>query len=81
MFTIHLKRNTGNPEFQPGGSTAAVNAVGTRKGKLNGRTITARKPGTLPHDVMASAKYDLSTRVRKPRVCHLSLLFGMTRAL
>lgn len=40
MFTIHLKRNTGNPGFQPAGSTAAVSAVGTSKGELNGRTIT-----------------------------------------
>lgn len=81
MVTIHLKRNTGNPGFQTGGTTAAVDALGTSKGKLKGRTITVRKPGTLPYDVMASAKYNLSTRARKPRVCHLSLLFGMTRAL
>lgn len=55
MVTIHLQRNTGNPEFQTGGRTAAVDAVGTGKGKLEWRTITVWKAGTLPYDVMALA--------------------------
>lgn len=81
MVTIHLKRNTGNSRSQTGGRTAAVYTVGASKGKLKGRTITAWKPGIVPYDVMYSAKYKLSMQERKPRVCHLSLLFGMTQAL
>lgn len=39
--------------------TAAVCAVGN-KGKLKGRTNSARKLGILPHDVMVPSKFKAS---------------------
>lgn len=81
MVTIHLTPATGNPGLQTEWRTAAAWAVGTREGKWKRGTITAGKPGTLPCEVMVSAKSTPRMRGRKPRFCHLSLLFGMTRAL
>lgn len=53
MVTIHLRRNTGSPEFQKNEEEQLLR-VQWEPAKVNckGWMITVWKPGTLPYDVM-----------------------------